>query len=628
MMKKKLLFGALLLTSGHFAMAQQVTKLNTNVDAVKSNKSTNVHSKALGEVVWHDDFTNMLSGPGLATSEPSNWTASPSVTDPKKGWTTDAVYNGWWMTGTGAGVFASTSGGNFAELSNYTTTPSGSNHGNPEMGTTFTLTSPVINILALAGSNNAILSFEQDGATFNDEQEVQISTDGTNWTTIYNNFDVKEGQERFGSSTAADLIELDLTDVIASSPTTVQIRFSWTTAFPNEPTNPWAWFTYGWLIDDVKITQKPDFDLVSTYNFHHTEMYQYSQIPVTQIAPIVFRAGIKNQGAEPLTNVVYTINDGTTPTTSNTLATFAAGAVDTLEATYTPTGVGNYTITGALSMDQTDDKPNNNVIPSVNFSVGQNIYAVDKGTNFTQFPLTSLSVGGTPVVISGVGTSYDIVNDQDLYAVDFRFFTGTALNSTVYAELYEFNPSASAWSEYWTYLDETAEFELTTSSQISQIQTLQFASPYTLEAGKTYLVLLTLSSGTIQIAASGTTETAQAWIKGNHTNVWGNFSGIPVVRMNFDASLGLNENQSINEVKLFPNPATDNTVVEFNLDNASDISVQVIDVTGKVVETISLTNASAGKNTAELNVASLATGIYSVEIKSNESSITKKLVVR
>ena len=41
------------------------------------------------------------------------------------------------------------------------------------------------------------------------------------------------------------------------NPSSVWIRFSWTTNYPNQATDPNVWITYGWCIDDVQIAESP-----------------------------------------------------------------------------------------------------------------------------------------------------------------------------------------------------------------------------------------------------------------------------------------------------------------------------------------------------------------------------------
>lgn len=627
-MKKNLLLGMFLFAGIGVSTAQVSLsqKKEINLDNKASNSSVN--AKALGDVVWYDNFDSIVSGAGLTTISASSWTANNSgQTGPSFGWTVDNAYNGWWLSGTGTSVFSSTSGGKFAELSN-----GNAQNSTQALGVNYTLTSGTIDVQSLAGSGNVLLSFEQRGAKFYDSTYVQVSTNGTTWTTVYTN--MHKPIHASGASNPwpnPETIEVDLSSVLQSGASTVQIRFGWTSEFPLDST-PQAWVAYGWYVDDVKITTKPDYDLLFTYDFHHTEAYQYSRIPLAQVAPIVFRTGVKNQGTETLTGVksVINVNSGATINESSAIS-LAAGAVDTLEVSYTPSALGTYSVAKSLVLNETDDNLTNNVIPNATtFEVTNYIYAVDKGTTYTDYPLTGLTTsGGVAISVDGVGISFDVYANQDIHAMDFRFFTGTTVNSEVYGELYKINPNAGSQQEWWgTPIAETEMFTLTNASQINSIHTVPFTAPYTLEAGETYLVLLKIASGTVKIAAAGETKTVQSWLSTDQTTKWGTFTTVPVVRANFDPSVGIKNNEFVTGVSMFPNPATEKATVEFNLANASNVAIEVIDITGKVVATKTLTNASAGANAVELNVAGFSTGIYSVAIKSNDTSVTRKLIVQ
>lgn len=630
-MKNKLLFGMFLFAGLGVATAQNaLVNLNKGVNTNVAKENANYSPKALGQDVWVDNFDSIVSGPGLTTVSASSWTTANTGTatpgGSEFGWTIDNVYDGWWMTS----GFLSTSGGNFAELSNGDPTQG---TGTQAVGPVYTMTSGVIDVATLAGGPGVILSFEQTGAKFYDNASVLISVDGTNWTEVYTN--VNKPMHAQGASNPWDnpeLIEVDIESVISASPSTVQVRFQWTSEFTTGPnaTNPNAWIAYGWLVDDVKITTKPDFDLANYYNDHHVVGYQYTQVPSTQVSPITFLAGVKNQGTQPLTDVTLTVTDGTVVGTS-TPQTFAPNTLDTIEASYAlPNAVGTYTVNQSLSMVEADDNSTNNTnLPVVSVDVTDHTYAIDNGASFSEFPAYDLSVGGNPVNVDGVGTSFDIYANQDLYGIDFRLYTGTQMNAQLYGQLFEFDPNAADNASLWIGpLQETDLFTVTTSSQINSMQTLTFNSPASVEAGKTYLVLLrSAGTDTARFAASGSTSD-QAWIHIIDTDPWGTFTDAPVIRMNFDASLGVNTTEAIQEVAVYPNPATDEAVVEYNLTSASDVTIKLIDINGKVVETVSLNNTSVGQGSTTLNVADLAAGVYNVSITSNDSSIVKKLIIK
>ena len=80
------------------------------------------------------------------------------------------------------------------------------------------------------------------------------------------------------------------------------------------------------------------------------------------------------------------------------------------------------------------------------------------------------------------------------------------------------------------------------------------------------------------------------------------------------------------DVVLYPNPTTDNLNIIINAKASNKGQVNVLDITGKVLssQSISLEN---GKNVINQNTNDLSSGIYFVQVKCNESFVTKKLVV-
>ncbi|MBI1192970.1 MAG: T9SS type A sorting domain-containing protein [Bacteroidetes bacterium] len=90
----------------------------------------------------------------------------------------------------------------------------------------------------------------------------------------------------------------------------------------------------------------------------------------------------------------------------------------------------------------------------------------------------------------------------------------------------------------------------------------------------------------------------------NSVSGYSSMSGfcIPVARMDGTA-----------DVQLFPNPADQQTVLSFSADADEAMTVQVYDLSGKLMMTESL-NATAGANNYSLNTAQLADGSYLVQL--------------
>lgn len=642
-MKNKLLLGMFVFGGVGIASAQTAQALAKELKApdaltASSEKYPAIASKALGQVVWHDNFDSLKYGIGLTNTATTNWIVDNSgQTNPGFGWEIGLQQNGWYFpTNWPAPGFPSSSRGKRANLANGTAHP-GQGPGNSANNVTYRITSQVIDVASLTGSANAIFSFEQDGLIFNDYQKVQISTNGTTWTDIHNNFGYLPNQTRYGTNQAADFIEIDITPYILSNPNTVQFRFEWGSRFPTNGPGM-AWETYGWIVDDVKISTKADYDVAVNSTHYHTEAYRYTQIPTNQIAPIEFQARVSNQGGQDLSGLklVLDINSGAESAESASPIALPINTLDTLRAIYTPSAVGPYVVAQSVTMDQADDVPaNNSNLSNVRFSVTDFIYAVDEaslGVPIARFPeegYTHPTYGALDFVRFGI--SFDVFANQTLHGVDFQLFANstpaqsTEVGAEFAVQLYELTPNAI------NYVTET-DLHIVEASDLNTLMTLPFPAPPALAAGKTYILALTREYSSLRMtyAVAGESETqAYAYCTSVPNNWIRIIDNTPVVRANFQPNAGIKGNAATTtEFSLFPNPATDNATVNFNIANASDVSIEVIDITGKVVKTVSLNNVAAGANSAELNVAGFAAGIYSVAVKTNDSSVTKKLVIK
>jgi hypothetical protein len=84
---------------------------------------------------------------------------------------------------------------------------------------------------------------------------------------------------------------------------------------------------------------------------------------------------------------------------------------------------------------------------------------------------------------------------------------------------------------------------------------------------------------------------------------------------------------SLNNVSLYPNPAGENTTLNYSLANASFVNISVYSVDGRCVSKIFNGEQSTGQHNINVNVSSIQTGIYLLEIEANGEKTLKKLVV-
>jgi hypothetical protein len=104
-----------------------------------------------------------------------------------------------------------------------------------------------------------------------------------------------------------------------------------------------------------------------------------------------------------------------------------------------------------------------------------------------------------------------------------------------------------------------------------------------------------------------------------------NTSSSPFVYMN-DGVVNVNES-AIAGVKVFPNPTSDDAHVQFELKNASTVHFSVYDVIGREVFTVPAEQMNAGGQQINFSTATLAAGIYSVVIRTENGQVSERLSV-
>lgn len=89
---------------------------------------------------------------------------------------------------------------------------------------------------------------------------------------------------------------------------------------------------------------------------------------------------------------------------------------------------------------------------------------------------------------------------------------------------------------------------------------------------------------------------------------------------------GANEIIENNNFVMYPNPAKENVSIVLNATQKSEGNVNLFDMKGALIKSIN-TQLNIGINTIEVSLTDLPKGMYFVQINSNESTFTKKLIV-
>jgi hypothetical protein len=91
--------------------------------------------------------------------------------------------------------------------------------------------------------------------------------------------------------------------------------------------------------------------------------------------------------------------------------------------------------------------------------------------------------------------------------------------------------------------------------------------------------------------------------------------------------VSIKEVENINDLAIYPNPASDKLNVNFNTSTPDNFEITIYNVTGQVVYKETLNNF-IGNYHNELNIADFAQGVYLMNIKSSKGAATRKVVVQ
>ena len=84
--------------------------------------------------------------------------------------------------------------------------------------------------------------------------------------------------------------------------------------------------------------------------------------------------------------------------------------------------------------------------------------------------------------------------------------------------------------------------------------------------------------------------------------------------------------EGISKLNLFPNPATDRLTVSYEISTATTVQIVVTDLTGKVISRQE-SDVEAGSQAAKLQLNNMNSGIYLLQVISEDSRMMKKFVV-
>ncbi len=85
--------------------------------------------------------------------------------------------------------------------------------------------------------------------------------------------------------------------------------------------------------------------------------------------------------------------------------------------------------------------------------------------------------------------------------------------------------------------------------------------------------------------------------------------------------LGVNEDQNLNNITLYPNPVQDELSVEYTATSASELTVSIVDMAGKLIQAHRI-QSNVGQNIIMMDTKELAAGKYTLLLQGNSGKTT------
>jgi len=573
------------------------------VDVLSVKPHANLVSKVEGDVIYNEQFNGSAGSWTTSGTDGAFWLFDTNGPD------------GQYSSTTNADIITSTTAGNGfmiydADLSN----PAA-----PFVNRQGSLVSPVID---LTGVTNLSVRFQQAyrtccSATF--MPKLEVSTDGFTTMTTFDVTALGVGVNDF-SGTVIQEVNLNTFLATATNLNNFQMRFNFDGVSG-------ASSHYFWQLDDIELFEPYMFSLKAGISYWGTFGFwgprlPYGKVPVNQIAPVDFSVVVENKGSATQTDAQFStsipeasFND------AGAVGTLPAFSSDTLDAaaSFTPgTTPMVFNPTFMVSSGATDIDPSDNSLTGTPFEVTTDVYARDFG----------VVDGGSYNQGEGyeVGNIFDMFANDQTYGATFMPRSTSVAGASVYVRLYDLDPI----TRDFRFVTESDAYTLT-AADLGQLVTLPFTDVIDLLKDSSYLLVVGSygDGGTtddLVTATSGSAEAQTCYYFDMTDQTWYYTTNTPIVRMMMGDGVGIVEKSAINTMNVYPNPAKESTVLTFNLKGEGKATIEITDVTGKVVA-VKTVNGKAGANEVKLDTATLTSGMYTVSVNSNEETASKRLMI-
>ena len=395
---------------------------------------------------------------------------------------------------------------------------------------------------------------------------------------------------------------------------------------------------YAWLVDDLKIVEQPAYDLRSLAPFvagTNNIGLEYGKTPVAHLdASYDIGGSAFNFGSATNTNTVASVNFGAGLSYNYSIGTIVTNDTIAYGATETPNlSVGVYN--GAYTVSSTEEATGSalfaNNVYNRNFEVTNNVYALD-GIGVNPASAQTTTTLGSNSFNTPTGTIFANMyhlrggnTNNVVVSLEIGIANTTNAGTTIQVAMID---TATFFADGYQSLSDLngnvaeSDFYTVTAADVSAGKiTVFFPQPVALADDAYYAAVLTEVNAATNIRILNDETVLQPsyasmiHLIGDATYSNGNAFAI---RMNMGV-LGLDESANVN-LSVYPNPSSEVVTIESNI---TEGSIQIIDLTGKVVANQTVNGAATAFNTT-----ALTNGMYTVILTNGSTVETRKFIVQ
>ena len=395
---------------------------------------------------------------------------------------------------------------------------------------------------------------------------------------------------------------------------------------------------YAWLVDDLKIVELPPYDLRSLTPFFagtNNEGLEYGRTPISHLdASYDIGGNAYNYGSATNTNTVANVNFGTGLTYNYSIGSINANDTIAYGATETPSlavGVYNGVYTISSTQEVAGSPLFTNNTGNRNFEVTNNVYSLDGiGVNPASSQITTsipsnaydtlaFTYFANMYHLRGGNTNNVIVSLE--IGITNQSVAGTVISVAIIDTATWLSDQSQPVNDLNGNVSLSSYYTVTAADVAAGKITVFFDQPVVLSDGAYYASVVTEYSGNNAIRILDDQTISQPWYASMiHIPNDGSYSNgnAYAIRMNMGV-LGLDESANAN-LTVYPNPSSDVVTIESNM---TEGSIQIIDLTGKVIA-----NQTVNGVATSFNTAALSNGMYTVILTNGSTVETRKFIVQ